>query len=86
MAFSPSHGGAWGYLPMQRDQPRLFRRLPDGTFRPIAAVPGGPPTAMGTVQPDEMIVIDTPGGQVEVMVMDYGDTLVRVCGPGTHPV
>ncbi len=65
--------------------PRLFRRLSGGNYRPIEKVPGGPPMPTGTVQPGEAIVIDMPGGQVEVTLTDEGDALVRVCGPRTFP-
>lgn len=71
---------SWGRYVMPspaQPAPRLFRKLPDGTLRPIERVPGGPPTATGTVLPGEAIIIDTPTGQVEVTILGDDEALVK---------
>jgi hypothetical protein len=66
--------------------PRLFRCLPDGTYRPIERVPGGPPTPTATVQDGETLIIDTPGGQIEVTILGENEAMVRVLATHTHRV
>ncbi len=65
---------------------RLFRRLPDGSYRLIDRVPGGPPVPMGTVQKGEMIVIDGDEGQVEITIFTDDEALVKLRLDRPHAV
>jgi len=66
---------------------RLFRKLPDGSYRPIVRVPGGPPIQMGVLEAGETVIVDAgPSGQAEVAYLYDQMLIVRVVEAGTHPV
>ncbi len=65
---------------------KLFRRLVDGTYRPIERVPGGPPIPMAAFEAGEMIIIDGDDQQAEVSYLYDQMLIVRLLDTRQHPV
>lgn len=77
---------AWGHLPLNYATMRMYRKLPDGTYRPIEGVTGA--GAAGEVQQDEVIVISSGHENTpQIVITGYEDgALVQIVKPGTHHI
>lgn len=84
MGSSRRSGGQWDAYIMPDPTPRLFRKLPDGGYRLIDRVPGGPPIPMGVLEAGEVVIIDYPGQQVEVAYLYDQMLVVRVLDGRPH--